>query len=153
MTKERISYRETPEGVYKVMRQVEAYIRESGMDLKLLELLKYRVSQINHCAYCLDMHYKEAIHYGEEPLRLYSVSAWREAPYYTEKERAALELAETLTYLPDRHVEDPLFEKLSGFFSKSEIACLTLAIAQINSWNRLMQCFGSEPGKYEVKTR
>lgn len=147
---ERIRFEELPEGLYAAMKQVENYVAGSGMDPKLLYLLKYRVSQINHCAYCLDMHSKEALHYGEEPLRLYTVAAWREAPYYSEKERIALELAEKLSLLPENHVDDALFEKLGTFFSKQEIAVLTLAIAQINSWNRLVQVNRPEPGKYRV---
>lgn len=146
---ERINFQDAP-GLYQVMRQVEEYVHNSGIDLKLVYLLKYRVSQINHCTYCLDMHSKEALHLGEEPLRLYTVAAWREAPYYSEKERTALEFAEKLTELPQNHVDDELFDKMLQFFSKEEIAVLTGAIAQINSWNRLVQCFRPEPGKYHV---
>ncbi|RAV29818.1 carboxymuconolactone decarboxylase family protein [Sinomicrobium soli] len=148
---ERIKYAEFPEGMYKVMVAVEHYIHESGIDLRLAELLKYRISQLNHCAFCLDMHYKEAVYLGEDPLRLYSVAAWRECPYYSEKERAALEFAEALTDLPHHHIDDMLFEKMKTFFSVQEIAILTLAIAQINSWNRLQQVVRSTPGEYKVR--
>lgn len=148
---ERISYGEFPEGMYNVMAQVESYVQKSGLDVKLQKLLKYRISQINHCAFCLDMHYKEAIHYGEDPLRLYSIAAWRECPYYSDKERAALELAEALTDLPHNHVDDELFEKTKQFFSKQEISLLTLAIAQINTWNRLQQVVRTKPGEYKVR--
>jgi len=148
---ERISYGELPEGILNVMTQVERYVHKSGLDLQLLELLKYRISQMNHCAFCLDMHYKEAVHHGEEPLRLYSIADWRECPYYSEQERTALEFAEALTDLPRHHVEDALFERMQQFFSKQEIAVLALAIAQINSWNRLQQVVRTKPGEYKVK--
>ena len=147
---EKISYQEIPQGLMQVMRQVETYINNSGLDHKLLELLRMRVSQINSCAYCLDMHYKEAIHAGETPLRLISVSAWRETPYYSPKEQAVLAFAETLTHLPQEEYSDNIHEDLLKHFSKQEIAYLSLAIAQINSWNRLMRSFGSTPGNYKI---
>ncbi|MGS2763929.1 carboxymuconolactone decarboxylase family protein [Sinomicrobium sp. M5D2P9] len=148
---ERISYGELPKGMYQVLVEVESYIHQSGLDLRLVELLKYRVSQLNHCAYCLDMHYKEALHLGEEPLRLYSIAAWRECPYYSEKERAALEFAEALTDLPHQHIDDALFENMQRFFNKQEISLLTLAIAQINTWNRIQQVVRTKPGEYKVR--
>lgn len=148
---ERISYGELPKGMYQVLVEVENYIHRSGLDLRLVELLKYRVSQLNHCAYCLDMHYKEALHMGEEPLRLYSVAAWRECPYYSEQERAALEFAEALTDLPHEHIDDALFENMQRFFNKQEISLLTLAIAQINTWNRIQQVVRTKPGEYKVR--
>src|SRR4029079_18086850 len=97
---ERISYREAPAGALHVMLQVQEYIDKSGLDHKLLTLLRVRVSQINSCAYCLDMHFKEGIAEGETPLRLFSVSAWRETPYYSPAEQAALAFAEVLTHMP-----------------------------------------------------
>ncbi|TZF82579.1 carboxymuconolactone decarboxylase family protein [Pedobacter sp. BS3] len=147
---EKISYNELPDGLMQVMRQVEAYINGSGLDRKLLELLRMRVSQINSCAYCMDMHYKEAIHAGETPLRLISVSAWRETPYYSPKEQAVLAFAETLTRMREEEHSDHIHEDLLKYFSKQEIAYLSLAVAQINSWNRLMRSFGSVPGNYKV---
>jgi AhpD family alkylhydroperoxidase len=151
MIMERIAYHELPQELYQMMRQVEAYLHQSGLDLRLLDLMRYRVSQINHCAYCLDMHYKEAIAHGEEPIRLYSLSAWEEAPYYSDKEKLVFRFAETLTLLPENHVDDALYAALEQHFSKQEIANLTLAVAQINSWNRLVQCFRPTPGKYVVQ--
>jgi alkylhydroperoxidase family enzyme len=99
------------------------------------------------------MHYKEAIHAGETPLRLISVSAWRETPYYTPAEQAALEFAEVLTHMPAEQHSDHLHDELNKYFTKDEIANLTLAIAQINSWNRLTRSFGAVPGNYKVKER
>ncbi len=148
---ERISLKDAPVGLYLVVLQVENYVRQSGLDPKLLHLMRYRVSRINHCGYCLDMHFKEAIHHGEDLQRLYSLSAWEECPYYSDKERAALAFAEALTELPSRHVDDVQFDRLSQFFSKEEIAILTVANAQINTWNRITQSFGTILGTYQVK--
>lgn len=146
----RIKFEEAS-GVYSSMRKIEDYLNESSIDKRLLYLLKFRVSQINNCAYCLDMHYKEAIAKGEDPLRLYSVSAWKEAPYYTEKERAALRFAEELTLVSSSEFSESNFELLNQYFTKQEIGDLTLAIAQINSWNRIVRAFNPEPGKFKVK--
>lgn len=147
---ERITYKDVPAGLTQAMMHVQQYVDKSGLDVKLLELLRFRVSQINSCAYCLDMHYKEAIHAGEDPLRLISVSAWRETPYYSEAEQAALAFAETLTHMPAEEHSDTIHEMLEKYFSKTEIAHLTLAIIQINAWNRLTRSFGSTPGKYKI---
>lgn len=147
---ERISFNQLPEGLYQSVYALETYLSKSLVEHKLLELLRYRISQINNCLYCLDMHFKEAKADGETDLRLYSVSAWREADYYTNKERAALNLAERLTRVSEYAVTDNDFAELSHFFSKDEIADLTVAIAQINTWNRLTAVFRFEAGKYEV---
>ncbi|QEC51777.1 AhpD family alkylhydroperoxidase [Anseongella ginsenosidimutans] len=148
---QRISFQELPEGFYRTMSEVEQYINNCGLELRFLELIRYRISLINHCAYCLDMHFKEAIHHGEEPLRLYSLAAWKETGYFSEKEALGLELAERLTELSGSHVDDELYQRLRQHFSKQEIGHLTLAIAHINSWNRITQCFRPEPGKYKVQ--
>ena len=147
---ERISQKEAS-GVIQALLQVQQYVDSLGIDKKLLELLRIRVSQINSCAYCLDMHYKEGVHYGETPLRMISVSAWRETPYYSPKERAALAFAEVLTHLPEEEDSDHIHDELSKHFSKEEIAHLTLAITQINSWNRIVRSFGPVPGNYKVR--
>jgi AhpD family alkylhydroperoxidase len=147
---ERISYNELPEGLMQGMLQTQTYLNKSGLDHQLQTLIKFRVSQINSCAYCLDMHYKEGIHIGETPLRLISLDAWRETPYYSEKEKAALAFAELLTHLPQEEASDSIHEDLNKHFSKQEIAILTLAIAQINSWNRITRSFGTTPGNYKV---
>ena len=150
---ERISQRELPHGLIQTMMQVQQYIDHSGLDIKLLDLVRMRVSQINSCAYCLDMHFKEGIEAGETPLRLISVSAWRETPYYSPKEQAVLAFAETLTRMPEEHHSDQIHEELNNYFSKEEIAKLTLAVVQINSWNRLTRSFGTIPGNYQVKQK
>ena len=146
---ERISFKEAP-GVYNALKQGQNYVDSCGLDLTLLELIRLRVSQINSCAYCLDMHYKEAIHAGESPLRLISVSAWRETNYYSPKEQAALAFAETLTHMPAEENSDSIHDELNKYFTKEEIANLTMAIVQINSWNRLVRSFGPVPGLYKV---
>lgn len=150
---ERISYRDVPEGMSRVMLQVQDYVDNSGLDARLMELVRMRVSQINSCAYCLDMHFKVGLAAGESALRLISVSAWRETPYYTPKERAVLAFAETLTHMHAEEHSDSIHDELQLHFSKEEIAYLTLAIIQINSWNRLMRSFGTIPGNYEVKEK
>ena len=145
---QRISLMDAPKGFTDGMLKTEHYLKHSGLDLKLLTLMQYRVSQINGCGYCLDMHHKDAIHLGEEELRLHTLPAWKECPYYTDKEKAVLAYAEAMTIHVD--VDDAIFEGLKPFFSIKEITDLTLAIAQINSWNRLNCAFRSVPGYYEV---
>lgn len=148
--KERISYLELPSGLLAGINRTENYLHASGMDLKLLELIKYRVSQINGCAYCLDMHHKEAINMGETELRLHSVIAWRECPYYSDEERAALWLAEVLTNANQQNVEDEVYDEVAKYFSKEEIAVLTVAITNINTWNRINAVFRIMPGQYVI---
>lgn len=148
---ERISFNDAPAGMAQVLTNVEAYIAKSGLDKKLIALVKFRASQINSCAYCLDMHSKEAIHAGETAQRLYSVSAWRETPYFSPKEQAALAFAEVLTRLPQEQHSDHIHDELDKHFSKQEIAYLTLVIAQINLWNRVVRSFGPVPGNYKVR--
>lgn len=147
---ERISHNELPDGLIQAMLHVQSYVDKSGLDPLLLELMRMRVSQINSCAYCLDMHHKLALHHGETIQRLVSVSAWREAPYYSEKEQAVLEFAERLTNLPEEKHTANLHERLLKHFTKSEIALLSLAVTQINSWNRLMASFGTVAGNFKV---
>ncbi|MGI9542416.1 MAG: carboxymuconolactone decarboxylase family protein [Cyclobacteriaceae bacterium] len=147
---ERISYYELPQEFLEGLHKTEAYLKSSGLDLKLLELMKYRISQINGCAYCIDMHHKEAIHLGETELRVHSLAAWRECPFYDEKERAVLAFAEVLTIANLNAVEDEVYDNLSKFYSKVEIAILTLGITQINTWNRINKVFRSTPGQYKV---
>lgn len=147
---ERISFQDVSTGLMDGLMKSEMYLKRSGLDLKLIELMKYRVSQINGCAYCLDMHHKEAIHMGETELRLYSLAVWRECPYYSEKERAVLAFAEALTQVSQQDIDDALFETLVQHFSKAQIADLTLAVAQINTWNRINRVFRPIPGNYKV---
>lgn len=147
---ERITFKDVPAGLYQALKAGQDYVDHCGLDKKLLELVRIRVSQINNCAYCLDMHYKEGIHLGETPLRMISLSAWRETPYYTPEEQAALEFAEHLTKMPPDEHSDHIHDGLKPYFSQQEIANLTMAVIQINSWNRLTRSFGAVPGKYKV---
>lgn len=147
---ERISFAKVPSGIFGAMGQAEEYLKGISIDYKLLELMRIRVSQINGCAYCVDMHYKEAMASGEDLQRLYSVSCWKEAPYYSEKERSVLNWAEKVTLISQGPEMDKAFEELQKHFSNDEIANLTLAISTINTWNRLVISFGFEAGHYQV---
>jgi AhpD family alkylhydroperoxidase len=130
-------------GAYRVMSQLERYIKDCGLEASLLELIKVRASQINECAYCLDMHTKDARAAGESEQRLYLLAAWREAPLYSERERAALEWTEALTLVAETHVPDEVYERVKSYFTDEELANLTLAISHINAWNRISISFRS----------
>jgi len=136
------------EGVAALGR-VEAYVRRSGLERSLLELVKMRASQLNGCGYCLDMHSKDARAGGETEQRLYVLPAWREAPFYTERERAALEWTEAITLIDHSHVSDELYERVRAHFDEKELVDLTLAVTTINTWNRLAIAFRSEVGSYQ----
>jgi AhpD family alkylhydroperoxidase len=146
---ERITFKDAA-GVYAALRAGQDYVDNCGLEKELVKLIQFRVSQINSCAYCLDMHYKEAMHAGMDPIKLISVSAWRETPYYSAKEEAVLAFAEYLTHMPAEHHSDSIHDELSKYFTKAEIANLTMAVIQINSWNRKVRSFGSIPGRYKV---
>jgi AhpD family alkylhydroperoxidase len=146
---ERITFKDAA-GVYAALRKGQDYVDNCGLDKELIKLIQFRVSQINNCAYCLEMHYKEAMHEGIDPVKLISLSAWREAPYYSPKEQAVLAFAELLTYMPADQSSDAIHDELSEYFSKEEIANFTMAVIQINSWNRKTRSFGTVPGKYKV---
>lgn len=130
------------------MLGLERAVHESSLEPGLLELVKMRASQINGCAYCLDMHSKDARARGEDEQRLHALAAWREAPFYSERERAALAWCESLTLLPRSGAPDADYEPLVGLFSAEEIAALTYAIVAINGWNRLAVGFRSPVGDY-----
>ena len=139
-----------PEG-YNAMLGLQKVVDESKIDHRLLELIKIRASQINCCAHCLEMHTKDALALGENEQRIYLLSAWREAPFYSERERAALAWCEVLTNLPRSGAPDEVYEKVKIHFSEKEVVELTLAIVAIYSWNRLAVGFRSEVGKYVSK--
>ncbi|HEU0230805.1 MAG TPA: carboxymuconolactone decarboxylase family protein [Burkholderiaceae bacterium] len=138
----------SPDG-FKAMRNLQQYVENSGLEHPLLELVKMRASQMNGCAYCLDMHSKDARAAGETEQRLYVLSAWREAPFYSERERAALAWTEALTKISDGPVEDALYEQVRKQFNDKELTDLSFAIIAINGWNRLAIPFRSEPGHYQ----
>ncbi|MCC6498887.1 MAG: carboxymuconolactone decarboxylase family protein [Anaerolineales bacterium] len=137
-----------PEGV-EIIGKLEGYVRNSGLERDLIELVKLRASQINGCAYCIDMHTKDARTNGESEQRLYSVSAWREAPFYSERERAALAWTEAVTLISANQVPDEIYATAREHFSEKELVDLTLAIIAINSWNRLAISFHSLAGSYQ----
>lgn len=149
----RLNFAKTAPGVVEAMRGLETYVRSTGLEAGLLELVKLRVSLINGCAYCVDMHTKDARAAGETEQRLYAVAVWREAPFFTERERAALAWAETVTSVAYDHVPDAEFEAVRKQFTDKEVADLTLAIVAINGWNRLAIAFRSVPGTYRAETR
>ena len=149
--KPRMEYWKVAPGGYKAMFALEAYLHESGIDTLLLHVVKLRASQMNGCAYCIDMHWKDARAGGESEQRLYGLSAWREAPYYTDRERAALEWTEALTNITDGHVPDAVYDAVRGHFSEKELADLTWAIGAINAWNRVAIAFRSEAGSYKPR--
>lgn len=147
---QRIAFTDASKGIFDGLFKTEMHIKNSGLDHKLLELIKTRVSQINGCAYCLDMHWKDAIAMGETEQRLYSLPAWKECPYYSDAEKAALAYAEAVTKIPQQEVTDEVFNTLSQHYNKAQIADLTLAITSINSWNRFNIAFRTTPGGYKV---
>src|SRR4051812_9213334 len=148
---QRFSLNASP-GAFKAMAGLEAYLRTCGLDHKLIHMIKLRASQINGCAYCIDMHWKDARAAGESEQRLYGLDAWREAPYYNDRERAAFEWTEALTNITASHVPDTLYESVRGHFSEKELTDLTWAIAAINAWNRVAISFRSEAGSYRPPT-
>ncbi|MEB2343900.1 MAG: carboxymuconolactone decarboxylase family protein [Deltaproteobacteria bacterium] len=146
--KARMDYKATaPEGI-EAMRGLERYVHHCGLEASLLELVKTRASQINGCAFCLDMHTKDARAQGETEQRLYTLSAWEEAPFFTERERAALAWTEAVTRVAETHVPDGAYESARAVFTEKELVDLTLAIVAINGWNRLAIAFRAEAGSY-----
>jgi AhpD family alkylhydroperoxidase len=145
---ERITFKDA-QGVYNALKVGQDYV-DNNVEPELKKLIQFRVSLINSCAYCIDMHYKEAMHAGLDPIKLISVGVWRETPYYSEKEKAVLAFAEHLTHLPAEVSSHDIHDELNKHFTKDEIANITLAIIQINSWNRLVRSFGPTPGKFKV---
>jgi len=137
--------------VVRSLYAIERYLHDSGLDVKLLHTIKLRASQINGCAFCIDMHWKDARAAGESEQRLYGLDAWRESPYYTDRERAALEWTESVTLVSQTHVPDDVFERMRAQFSEKEIVDLTHAVAMINLWNRLAIPFRAVPGNYQPK--
>jgi AhpD family alkylhydroperoxidase len=152
--KPRIDYGKTSPGVLKAMLQMEAFVHNhSGLDERMLELVKLRSSQINGCAYCVDMHSKNLRADGESNERIDGVAVWRETPFYSDRERAALEWAEALTLVAVDHVPDAVFESVRQHFTDEELANLTLAISMINTWNRFGVAFRSVPGQYQAPAK
>ncbi|PYV51267.1 MAG: carboxymuconolactone decarboxylase [Acidobacteria bacterium] len=136
-------------GAYHAMLGLETYLHQCGLEIPLLHLIKLRASQINGCAYCIDMHWKDLRAIGENEQRLYGLDAWRESPYYSERERAALAWTEAVTLVASTQVPDAVYEEARRHFNEKEITNLTLAVATINAWNRLAISLRAEAGKYQ----
>ena len=134
------------------MDSLDQYLERAALEPALLHLVRFRASQLNGCAYCLDMHSKDLRALGETEQRLYSLEAWRECPYYTERERAALAWTEAVTLIAGDHVPDTMFEAVRVHFDPKELADLTLAIAAVNAWNRLSIAARLTPGTYQPAT-
>jgi AhpD family alkylhydroperoxidase len=143
----RIDYRARPQ-IMTAMRAMAAAAKEGALEPTLLELVKVRASQINGCAHCLEMHTKDARVFGESEDRLHLVAVWREAPVFSERERAALRWCEELTLLPERHVDDEVYDDVRRAFTEDELCQLTLAVLVINNWNRLAVAFRAPVGNY-----
>jgi len=144
----RIDYRKFAPRALKAMMELEEYISECGLDRKLIHLLKMRASQINGCAFCIDMHSIDARALGETEQRLYALDAWRESPFFSDRERAALEWVEAVTLVSESHVPDEIFEEVKKYFSEKEIMDLTIVATTINMWNRLAISTRAVPGRY-----
>src|SRR5215471_12482888 len=138
-------------GARAAMYGLERYVRESGLEKPLLELVRPRASQMNGCAYCIDMHSKDARAEGESEQRLYALSAWQEAPFYSPRERAALAWTEAVTAIGEAGVPDELYASAREHFNETELVNLTMAVVAINGWNRLAISFRAVPGSYQRK--
>lgn len=146
--KKRIDYQKIAPKSLNGMYEIEEYVDRSELEKSLVELVKLRVSQINGCAYSIDVHTKKAREGGETEQRLYSLSVWKKTPYYTERERAALKWAESLTKIADNAVPDELYEYVRRYFSETELTALSMAVIAANGWNRLAISFRNIPGSY-----
>ena len=142
--------KDAPDGG-QAMLGLESYLHRSGLESMLLHLVKLRASQINGCAYCIDMHWKDLRAAGESEQRLYGLDAWRESPYYTERERAALEWTESVTLIASGHAPDSVYERVRQHFTGTPLADLTLAISTINAWNRIAIASRAEAGAYQPR--
>jgi AhpD family alkylhydroperoxidase len=151
MSEQRYSMQQVAPDLYGAMSSLQRTVDQSSLPRTLLELVKLRASQLNHCAYCLDMHSKDAVALGMPPEKLYVLDAWREAPFYTEQERAALAWTETLTLIAERGVPDEAYQAARAHFSERELSELTLAVIAINGWNRIAISTRMEPGHYRSR--
>jgi AhpD family alkylhydroperoxidase len=146
---QRFNYAKVSPGVYEAMDCMDRYIQECGLEKSLILLIQLRSSQINGCAYCLDMHWKDLRALGEKEQRLYSLDAWRESPYYSERERAALAWTEAVTLIADSHAPDAVYDDVRQQFNETELAMITFTIGAINTWNRLSISARLTPGAYQ----
>src|SRR5688500_17609864 len=149
-----LNYGKVAPGVYDAMDALDQYLAtDSAIEEPLLHLVRLRASQINGCAYCIDMHWKDLRAIGEGEQKLYGLDAWEESPYYTVRERAAMKWTEAVTLLTDGHVAEQVYEEVRSQFSSKELCDLTLAIATINAWNRLSISARLDVGRYQAPAR
>jgi AhpD family alkylhydroperoxidase len=153
MMKARLDFRKASPQGDKAMMGLHMFVRNCGLDHGLLELVKLRASQLNGCAHCIDMHTKELRADGESEQKLYLLNAWRESPFYSERERAALGWTEAVTLLPNHQVPDDVYDEARKQFSEEELVNLTLALVAINGANRLNIAFRTVPGSHQVRRR
>ncbi len=149
----RIRVEKAAPGAVKAVLDLQKYVDNCGLEESLLDLVRLRASQINGCAYCIDMHTKDARARGESEQRLYELDAWRETPFYTEREKAALAWTEAVTLITNGHVPDDVYEQCRREFTEKELIDLTLAVAVINTWNRLSISFRTVPGTYQARKK
>ncbi len=147
--KTRLDYAKAAPGAYEAMDALDQFVQKSSLGARLTMLVQLRASQINGCAYCLDMHWKDLRALGDTEQRLSSLDAWRECPYYTDRERAALAWTEAVTRITDGHAPDAVFEEARAVFGATELCELTVAVAAINAWNRLSIAARLVPGGYQ----
>ena len=148
-TESRIDYKKAAPEAYEALRTVEAYVRGSKLEPRLLELVKLRASMLNGCAYCVDMHTKDARALGETEQRLYAVSVWQEAPFFTTRERAALAWTDAVTQISEAHAPDEVYNATREHFDERQLVDLTMAIVAINSWDRVAIAFRAVAGAYQ----
>jgi len=146
---ERLDYQTTGRAGIEAFMKLGAYVDASGLEQEILDLVQLRSSHLNGCAYCIDMHTKDMQAHGESTERIAGVSNWRLAPFYTDRERAALEWTDAVTNVQDGHVSDEVYHDVRPFFDDKEIVDLTLAVLSINGWNRLVAAFRTVPGTYQ----
>ena len=147
----RIEYAKVAPGAVQAMQALEGYIRQSGLEPDIFELVRVRASQINGCAFCIDMHTKEARAAGESEQRVYALDVWRETPFFSEREQAALEWTEAVTRVSERHVPDEVYERAREQFTEKELVELTMAVVVTNGWNRLAISTRAVPGSYQPR--
>jgi AhpD family alkylhydroperoxidase len=151
--KPRLDFAHTAPAAARAIYALEQFVRGTGLETSLLELVRLRASQINGCAYCIDMHTKDARAAGESEQRLYTLSVWREMPFFNDRERAALEWTEAVTQLAPHGVADEVYDRVRRQFQEEELVNLTMAVIAINGWNRLAIPFRAEPGTYQPRSR
>lgn len=148
--KQRMELKTTEPAAYQAMLELEKYVNKSGLDKKIISLIKIRASQINRCAFCIDMHTKDARKNGETEQRIYALNAWRETPFFSPEENAVLNLTEAITLISENNVSDEIYQEVSHYFTPNEIAKILMTIVTINAWNRIVITTKMIPGTYQV---